>query len=102
VNDLTSEERSTLSRFLAERTGRLDIFFTYAIYFVPSLLFGCYGMWRGDFAAVAIGYVVMVGLVVYLIARQGRSNPIFRSAIRKLLDQGSAEEAPAPNPPPAA
>jgi hypothetical protein len=102
VTDLTPEERSTLARFLTERTGRLDIFFTYAIYFVPSLLFGCYGMWRGDFAAVAIGYVVMVGLVFYLIARQGRSNPIFRSAIRKLLNEDIAEKVPAPSPPPAA
>jgi hypothetical protein len=86
MNILSVEEQAAISRFLVERTGRLDIFFTYAIYFVPSLLFGFYGMRRGDFGAMAIGYLAMVGLVAYLVLRQGRSNPVFRSAIRKLIE----------------
>jgi hypothetical protein len=98
MNILSPEEQATISRFLTERTGRLDIFFTYAIYFVPSLLFGFYGMWRGDMGAMATGYVVMVGLVAYLILRQGRSNPIFRSAIRKLIEAADAPSTPPASP----
>ncbi|HXC27310.1 MAG TPA: hypothetical protein VNV38_05085 [Stellaceae bacterium] len=69
----------------------------YAIYFVPSLVFGLYGIWKADLAAVALAYVVLLGLVAYLIRSQGRANPIFRSAIRKLIENAGAGGAiPAP------
>ena len=86
MHNLTPEEQSTISRFLTDRQSPLEFFLHYAIYFVPSLLFGFYGMWRGDLGAMAVGYLVLIGLVTYLVLRQGRSNPIFRSAIRKLIE----------------
>jgi hypothetical protein len=55
-------------------------------------------MLKADFFAVAIAYVVLFGLVVYLILHQRRSAPLFESAIRKLVENCSAtgEAAPAP------
>jgi hypothetical protein len=88
MHKLTREEQMTIARYLNESRSRLDAFFTYAIYFVPSLLFGLYGMLKADFVAVAVGYIVLVGLVVYLLLYQRRSAPLFRSAIRKLVENG--------------
>jgi hypothetical protein len=59
--NLTPEEQSTILSYLNER-GRADTFFSYAIYFVPSLL-GLYGVWKADFAVVAVGYAVLFGLI---------------------------------------
>jgi hypothetical protein len=98
MHNLTPEEQFKISSFLADPRSRTDIFLQYAIYFVPSLLFGAYGMWKGDFGAVAVAYAVLLGLVVYLILRQARSNPLFRSAIRKLVDNCSAGGEAAPEP----
>jgi len=47
-------------------------------------------MWKGDLGAMAVAYVVLLGLVAYLIQHQTRSNPLFRSAIRKLVDNCGA------------
>jgi len=98
MHKLTAEEQSTISRYLSGSRSRLDTFFTYAIYFVPSLLFGLYGMLKADFLAVAIAYVVLFGLVVYLILHQRRSAPLFESAIRKLVENCSATGEAAPEP----
>jgi len=84
--NLTPEEKAMLTRFVSGGERRVDVLFQYAIYFVPSLIFGLYGIWKADLVAVTLAYVVLFGLVVYLIMRQGRSNPVFRSAIGKLLD----------------
>jgi cytosine/uracil/thiamine/allantoin permease len=102
MEQLTPLERSTISRYLADSRGTADAFFSYAIYFVPSLLFGLYGMWKLDVIAVAVAYVVLFGLVVYLILHQRRSAPLFRSAIRKLVENNGAtgEVAPGPASPP--
>jgi hypothetical protein len=104
MHNLTPEEQSTISRYLTDRRSRTDIFFQYAIYFVPSLLFGLYGMWKGDIGAMAVAYVVLVGLVVYLIQQQARTNPSFRSAIGKLGENSgptsqAAAGSPVLNPP---
>lgn len=97
MNILTPEEQSTISRFLTEPRGTLDRFLQYAIYFVPSLAFGLYGIWKADFVAVALAYAVLLGLVAYLIRHQGRANPVFRSAIRKLIENaGIGGATPAP------
>ena len=85
MQNLTPEEQATISRYLADRRSRADIFLHSAIYFVPSLLFGLYGMWKGDIGAMALAYVVLVGLVVYLILQQARTSLIWRSVIRKLV-----------------
>lgn len=98
MHNLTAEEQATISRFLTDSRSRLDIFFQYAIYFVPSLLFGFYGMWRDDLGAIAVGYLVLLGLVGYQIWRQGRSNPLFRSAIVKLLESRAAPAESAAKP----
>ena len=90
MHNLTAEERSTISRYLADPRGRTEIFLQCAIYFVPSLLFGLYGLWEGDLGALVVAYVVLLGLVAYLIQRQLRANPLFRSAIRKLVDNCGA------------
>jgi hypothetical protein len=99
MHNLTREEQRTISRYLSESRGRIDTFFTYAIYFVPSLAFGLYGMLKADFLAVAMGYVALVGLVIYLIVYQRRSAPLFRSAIRKLVESGGATDGAAAEPP---
>ena len=102
MEQLTPQERSAISRYLADSRGTADAFFSYAIYFVPSLLFGFYGMWKLDVVAVAVAYVVLFGLVVYLILHQRRSAPLFRSAIRKLVENSGATSdaaaGPASNP----
>jgi uncharacterized iron-regulated membrane protein len=63
---------------------------------VPSLLFGLYGVWKADFAAVAVGYAVPFGLIVYLIWQQRRARPVFRSAPRKLVENPAATGEAAP------
>ena len=90
MNTLTCEEQLTIARYLTEPRSRIDTVFTYAIYFVPSLLFGLYGIWKSDFLAVTVGYVVLFGLVVYLISYQRRTAPQFRSALRKLVKNSHA------------
>ena len=86
MQNLTRDEQLTIARYLTEPHGWVDTWFRYVIYFVPSLLFGLYGMLKGDFAAVAVGYIVLFGLVVYLISYQRKSGPLFRSALRKLME----------------
>jgi hypothetical protein len=58
-------------------------------------------MWKGDIGAMAVAYVVLVGLVVYLIQQQARTNPIFRSAIGKLVENCSGMDNAVPVAPPA-
>jgi cytosine/uracil/thiamine/allantoin permease len=96
MEQLTPQERSTISRYLEDSRGAADAFFSYAIYFVPSLMFGLYGMWKLDVIAVAVAYVVLFGLVVYLILQQRRSAPLFRSALRKLAENGGLTSEAAP------
>jgi hypothetical protein len=90
MHNLTREEKLTLTRYLTEPRRRIDTFFAYAIYFVPSLLFGLYGMLETDFLAVAVGYVVLFGLVLYLISYQRRATPLLRSAVGKLVENCGA------------
>jgi len=86
MHNLTVEEQRTISRYLADSRGPLEFFLQYAIYFVPSLVFALYGIWKADFVAVTLAYAVLFGLVLYLLNRQARANPIFRSAIAKLVE----------------
>jgi hypothetical protein len=101
MHTLTREEQRAITRYLTDPRGRIDTFFDYGIYFVPSLLFGLYGMWREDFIAVAVGYVVLFGLVAYLISYNRQSAPLLRSAVQKLVENcaaiGNAESAPHPS-----
>ena len=55
-------------------------------------------------AEAAVAYVVLLGLVVYLILRQARANPLFQSAIRKRVENSgptgqAAAGSPVLNPP---
>jgi len=98
MHNLTPEEQRTIARYLAESRGLFESFLQYAIYFVPSLVFALYGIWKADFVAVTLAYAVLFGLVVYLLNRQARANPIFRSAIGKLVESGDAVSAAATTP----
>jgi hypothetical protein len=95
VEKLTYDERMTIARYLTEPRGRADTFFSYATYFVPSVLFALYGMIKTDLLAVAVGYVVLIGLVIYLISYQRRTGKHFRSALRKLVEDDDPIKGPA-------
>jgi hypothetical protein len=82
---LTPEEHSTITRYLARPPrSRLDYFFSYATYLVPSFLFALYGVWKNDFVAVAFAYLTLLIAIVYIIGYQTRSSGVFYSAIKKL------------------
>ena len=98
METLTREERLVVTRCLTEPRSRLDTVFTYAIYFVPSVLFGIYGILKADFLAVALGYLVLLGLMFYLISYQRRSAPLLRSALLKLVEEAGAMRTAAPAP----
>ncbi len=94
--ELTPEERSTITRYLARQPrGRLDYVSSYAVYFVPSILFALYGVWKNDLIAVTFAYAVLLIAVAYIIGYQTRSSGLFYSAIKKLADNAS-ESAAAP------
>ena len=87
MEQLTSEEQSTIRRYLARPPrGRLDYFSGFAIYLVPSFLFAIYGIWKSDFVAVALAYLVLLIAIVYIIGYQTRSSGLFYSAIKKLAE----------------
>ena len=87
MHNLTLQEQSAITRYLSDPRSRSEILFQYAIYFIPSLLFGLYGFWKGDLDPMAVAYVVLVGLIVYMIQHQSRTNRVFRSAISKLVEK---------------
>ena len=96
--NLTREEQLTIARYLTEPHSRIDGFLYYTIYFVPSLMFALYGMWKADFVEVVLGYVVLLVLVIYLISYQRRRAPLFRSALQKLVAASEEIAEPAVSP----
>ena len=94
MEQLTSKERSTIERYLARPPrGRLDYFSSFAVYIVPSFLFALYGLWKSDFVAVGMAYLVLLIAIAYIIAYQSRSSGLFYSAINKLAKNSSAAAA---------
>jgi hypothetical protein len=99
MEQLTPEERSTILRYLARPPrGRFDYFFAFAVYLIPSFLFALYGVWRSDFVAVAVAYLVLLIAIVYIIGYQTRSSRPFYSAIKKLVEHASGASEPPPAP----
>ena len=100
MQSLTPEEQSAIAPYLTDSRSRFEFFFQYAIYFVPSLVFGLYGMWKGDMGAMAVAYVVLVCLIAYLILYQARGRSLLRSAIGKLVENCGLTGQPSNPPPP--
>jgi hypothetical protein len=96
MEQLTPEERSTITRYLARPPrGRFDYFVAYAIYLIPSFVFAIYGIWKNDFIAVAVAYLVLLIAILYIIGYQTRSSGLFYAAIKKLSDGPDAPTADA-------
>jgi hypothetical protein len=89
IQTLTREEQLAVARYVTDPRGRVDTFFSYAIYFVPSLLFGLYGIWKADVVAVSVSYAVLFVLVFYLISYNRRSAPL----LKLVEDRGATGEA---------
>jgi hypothetical protein len=91
MEQLTPEEHSTITRYLAKPPrGRLDYLFASVTYLIPSFLFAVYGIWKNDLVAVGFAYLVLLIAILYIIGYQSRSASVFHSAIGKLVKAASA------------
>ena len=87
METLTREEKATLARYLAPPRSTMDTITSYGVYIAPSLAFALYGISKGDFAAVAVAYFVLLVVCVLYVSYQHGESPAFRSALNKLLDR---------------
>ena len=99
MEELTPEEHSTIARYLAKPPrGLFDYLFASVTYLIPSILFAIYGMWKADLIAVGFAYLVLLIAMIYILAYQSRSAPVFHSAIGKLVKNAGAPAAIAGEP----
>lgn len=55
----------------------------YGAYLLPSVLFAAYGVWRKDFVAALVAYVVLLVVVLLYIGWVHGASKALRSALEK-------------------
>ena len=88
--DLTPEETALLMQMThGERGGRRLAF--YAVILMPIIAFGVAGLWKQDFAALAVALLGAVAYLLWHMASEWHYARLFRSIARKALAAAGGE-----------
>lgn len=66
----------------------------YGAYVLPSALFAAYGVWRKDFAAAFVAYVVLLVVVLLYLGWVRDASKTLRSALEKYEARTGALQEP--------
>ncbi len=83
AESFTEEEKKIIAQMIQKMPGKAAFLFEYLAYVVPSVLFAIYGLWKGDFIAVAVAYAaLLIVALAYLNYTHRYVGPLY-SAIKK-------------------
>lgn len=83
ADQLTEAEKRTVASFLRPRSRGWERAMSYGAYILPSVFFAAYSVWRKDFAAALVAYVVLLVVVLLYLGWVREANEKLRSAVEK-------------------
>jgi hypothetical protein len=83
----TPEEVNLVYYFATERSDARRLWFYLSVLVAPVVIAG-YGLVQRDYLALAVGFVGLLGMVVWAIANERRYASHFRSICEKLASSG--------------
>lgn len=79
----TDDEKNLVFQIIQQKNHTKSFLFDYAVYVMPSILFAGYGLWREDFAAILVAYVVLLLMVIIYLNHAHSYSKSLRSALIK-------------------
>ena len=83
ATQLSEAEKRAVSSFLRPRSRGWERGMFYGAYVLPSVLFAAYGVWRKDFVAAFVAYVVLLVVVLLYLGWVRDASKTLRSALEK-------------------